>query len=126
MFTILSIVLWYALDFIKKILTRVSGEEKRINDLTYDLIVWGIAISLGMALSFQFRTDAFVIVSQLMRGISKIPIIKPSIMGQIFGGLLLASGSGVVNNLMKAINKEIPEPPKELIYVEPDGTIAKG
>lgn len=105
MFTMLSAVLWYLIDFIKKILTKISGENKIIKDLVYDIILWVIAIVGGLLLAFTFKLDAFVMVSQMMRGITKIPIVDSTVVGSVFGGLLLASGSGTINALFKAIGK---------------------
>jgi hypothetical protein len=39
-----------------------------------------------------------------------MPEIMPTLTGNIFGGLLLASGSGVINGLLKALGKR-QEPP---------------
>lgn len=105
LFTMLSAVLWYLIGVLKNLLTQFSGEKKRIPELVYDITIWVVAIGGGMLLAIQFQLDAFVMASQLMEGVIAVPEVLPSLIGSIFGGLLLASGSGVINGLLKAIGK---------------------
>ena len=111
MFTMFSAILWYLIDIFKGVLTRLKGDGKiTLPDLIYDAIIWVIAIGGGMLLALQFNLDAFVLASQLVDDVIEIPEIVPTLTGNIFGGLLLASGSGVINGLLKALGRKT-EPP---------------
>ena len=111
MFTMFSAILWYLIDIFKELLSKLKGTGKiTLPDLVYDAFVWVIALGGGMLLAMQFNLDAFVLASQLIDGVVEMPEIVPTLTGNIFGGLLLASGSGVINGLMKALGKR-QEPP---------------
>ena len=111
MFTMFSAILWYLIDIFKDVLTRLKGAGKlTLPDLAYDAIIWVIAIGGGMLLALQFNLDAFVMASQLVGDVIEMPEIVPTLTGNIFGGLLLASGSGVINGLLKALGRKT-EPP---------------
>lgn len=115
LFTLFSAILWYLIDIIKEVLKKYhdANPEHKFPDLVYDVIVWVLAIGGGMLLAIQFKLDAFVLVAQLMDNVFPIPEIVPTITGSIFGGLLLASGSGVINKLLKAIGQRDSEAPPE-------------
>lgn len=111
MFTMFSAILWYLIDIFKALLKQLKDTSKlSLPDLAYDAIVWVIALGGGMLLAIQFNLDAFVMASQLMSDVIEIPEIVPSITGNIFGGLLLASGSGMINGLLKALGRKIDPP----------------
>lgn len=111
MFTMFSAILWYLIDIFKELLNKLKGTGKiTLPDLAYDAVVWVIALGGGMLLAMQFNLDAFVLASQLIDGVVEMPDIAPTLTGNIFGGLLLASGSGVINGLLKALGKR-QEPP---------------
>lgn len=112
LFTMFSAILWYLIDIIKEALTKYheTNAEHKFPDLVYDLIIWVIAIGGGLLLAIQFNLDAFVLVSQLMDNVLPIPEVAPTITGSIFGGLLLASGSGMINGLLKALGKRTDTP----------------
>ena len=111
MFTMFSAILWYLIDIFKDVLTRLRSDGKiTLPDLVYDVIIWVIAIGGGMLLALQFNLDAFVMASKLVSDVIEIPEIAPTLTGNIFGGLLLASGSGVINDLLKALGRKT-EPP---------------
>lgn len=110
LFTLFSAVLWYLIDILKRALNHFKeAKHFNIHDVVYDVIVWVAAIGGGMLLALQFKLDAFVLVSQLMDKVFEVPNIDPSVTGYIFGGLVLSSGSGFMNGLLKAIGKR-PEP----------------
>lgn len=104
LFTVFSIVLWYIINWLKKFITKAE-----LPDLWYDLIVLAIALVGGLLLAVQFRLDAFVLASEIL---SLTPPIEHSLTGVVFGGLVLASGSGGFFELLKAL-KGRPEPEQE-------------
>lgn len=93
-FLLFSVVLWYVIDWIK----RFIGEFK-VPELPYKIGLLVVAISGGILLALQFKLDAFVMLAQALNQ----PDIPSTITGQIFGGLILASGSGGVYELLKAV-----------------------
>lgn len=93
-FLLFSVVLWYVIDWIK----RFVGDFK-LPELPYKVGLLVVAIAGGILLSLQFRLDAFVMLAQALNQ----PDIPPSLTGEIFGGLILASGSGGVYELLKAV-----------------------
>lgn len=107
LFLLFSITLWYLIDIIKQGLLKFS-----LPDLVYNGIVWGLAIAGGMLLAFQFKLDAFVLASEIMNSVLPVTPIEPTLTGNIFGGLIIASGSGGVNAFLKAL-KGTKEPPSE-------------
>ena len=115
LFTLFSAILWYLIDIVKEVLGKFrEANDRKLPDLLYDLVIWVLAIGGGMLLAIQFKLDAFVLVSQLMDNVIEIPVIEPTFIGNIFGGLLLASGSGVINKLLKAIGgRDENSPPEE-------------
>lgn len=106
LFTLFSAVLWYLMDNFKRWLTGLK-EAKHFDakDIVYDLVLWVTALVVGMLLALQFKLDAFVLASQIMDGVVEVPTIEPTVIGNVFGGLLLASGSGFMNGLLKALGK---------------------
>lgn len=104
LFLLFSIVLWYAIDWLKKGISAL-----KLPDPWYEASILAIALVVGTLLAFQFNLDAFVLASELM---SITPPIEQSVVGIIFGGIVLASGSGGVFELLKAI-KGRPTPEDE-------------
>ena len=80
-------------------------------DAAYNIVIWIIALGVGILISFQFKLDAFVLASEIMTGFVFFTPIELTITGQVFGGLLLASGSGGVNAFLKALRGLKPEEP---------------
>lgn len=110
LFTLVGAVLWYLIDIFKRGVNSLREAKKfNVADIVYDLVVWVAAVALGMVLAFQFKLDAFVLVSQLMDNVIPVPEVEPTLLGYIFGGLTLASGSGFMNGLLKAIGKKGPD-----------------
>lgn len=106
LFTLFGAVLWYLLDNFKRWLNGLrEAKHFNVNDVVYDLVLWVTAVVVGMLLAIQFKLDAFILASQLMDNVVQLPDIEPSFIGYIFGGLLLASGSGFLNGLLKALGK---------------------
>lgn len=105
-FFLFSIVLWYLIGRVKKFIPRL-----KLSDLLYDVIIIVLALGGGMLLALQFKLDVFVLLAEVMKPGTTI---EPTFTGQVFGGLVLASGSSGVFELLKAINgrtEPIPETP---------------
>lgn len=90
-FIMISLVLWYVIEWVKKV---IDGEmtPRRIAILVLALIG-------GVLLAFQFKLDVFVMAAQFM-GVEGIEL---SLIGQIFAGMVLASGSAGVFELLSAL-----------------------
>lgn len=102
LYTIVSVVMWYVIDWIKSIFVSQEVPEK-----LYQLIMLVLCLGVGIGLALAFKLDAFVLVAALMRQIiADIPVIEPSLVGYIFGGLMLASGSGAIHKISKLFQKE--------------------
>lgn len=98
LFLLFSMTIWFLVDILKQNIKLLN-----LPDTIYNVVVWAVALIVGMLISFQFRLDAFVLAHEVMKGFIPIEIIELSITGQVFGGLLLASGSGGVNAFLKAL-----------------------
>ncbi len=90
-FIVVSLVLWYAIEWVKKV---IDGEmtPRRIAILV-------LALACGVLLAFQFRLDAFVMASQFVG----VDALEPSLLGKVFAGIVLASGSAGIFELLKAL-----------------------
>ena len=98
LFLLFSMTIWFVVDILKQNIKLIN-----LPDTVYNVIVWIVALAVGMLISFQFKLDAFVLASEIMTGFIPFTPIEPTITGYIFGGLLLASGSGGVNAFLKAL-----------------------
>lgn len=100
-YTIVSLVMWYIVDWLKKILL-----DHTIPDKIYKLVLLVVCLVIGMLLSFTFKLDAFVLVASIFTSVvPTTPKIEPSTMGYVFGGLMLASGSAVIHEIGAIIRK---------------------
>lgn len=108
LFLLFSMMIWFVLDLLKSKIRLI-----KMSDEIYDVVIWAIALAIGTFISFQFKLDAFVMASEIMKEFVPLEIIELSITGQIFSGLLLASGSGGVNAFLKALRGLKPEVPPE-------------
>lgn len=104
LFMLFSVTIWYLIDILKQNLSKAG-----MPDAIYNLVIWAIALGAGFLVAFQFKLDAFVMASEIMNGVLEVPKIEPSITGYVFGGLVLASGSGGVNAFLKAIKGDKTE-----------------
>ena len=98
LFLMFSMIIWFLLDFLKPKLALI-----KLPDAIYDVILWACALAVGTFIAFQFKLDAFVLASDIIVGFIPFGPIEPSITGQVFGGLILASGSGGVNAFLKSL-----------------------
>ena len=108
LFLLFSMTIWFLVDILKQNIKLLN-----LPDSVYNIVIWVVALGVGMLISFQFKLDAFVLASEIMTGFVPIAPIELSITGQVFGGLLLASGSGGVNAFLKALRGL--KPPEEPI-----------
>ena len=108
LFLLFSMTIWFLVDILKQNIKLIG-----FPDPVYNIVVWVVALGVGMLISFQFKLDAFVLASEVMKGFIPIEVIDISVTGQVFGGLLLASGSGGVNAFLKALRGL--KPPEEPI-----------
>ena len=101
-FVLFSVVLWYLIDWIKTFVgyTKLPETPRQI-------VLFLVAVAGGVLLALQFKLDVFVMLSQVMNQ----PDVPSTLTGEIFGGLVLASGSGGVYELLKAV-KGREEPPE--------------
>lgn len=93
-FILFSLVLWYLIEWLKKV-----SEGFGLPDWAYRAGVFITALAGGVLLALQFRLDVFIMLAEVMGHTG----IEESLTGQIFGGLVLASGSGGVYELLKAV-----------------------
>lgn len=92
LFIMLSVVLWYVIDWFKKTLDPLPDTPRK-------LLILAAALVGGVALAIQFRLDVFAVAAQVMG----LPEVSVTIIGQIFAGLVLASGAGGAHELIKAL-----------------------
>lgn len=109
LFLLFSMTVWFIIDIIKQNLKLAN-----LPDAAYNIVIWIIALGVGMLISFQFKLDAFVLASEIMAGIIPVESLEPTMTGYVFGGLLLASGSGGVNAFLKSLKGLKPEEPPEV------------
>lgn len=108
LFLLFSMTIWFLLDFIKPKIALI-----KMPDVMYDIVLWVVALAIGVFVAFQFKLDAFVLASDIMISFVPFEPLQPTITGQVFGGLLLASGSGGVNEFLKALSGLKPAQPEE-------------
>lgn len=100
LYSVVSLVMWYVIDWLKELLLELKLKEQ-----IYKFVLLVICLGVGLLLAFTFRVDAFVLVSALMRAVvPDTPVIEPSTVGYIFGGLFFASGSAVVHEISERLN----------------------
>ena len=110
LFLLFSMTIWFLVDILKQNIKLLN-----LPDSVYNIVIWVVALGVGMLISFQFNLDAFALASEIMTGFVPFTPIELTITGQVFGGLLLASGSGGVNAFLKALRGLKPVPPEEPI-----------
>lgn len=108
-FILFSLVLWYLIEWLKKVV-----EGFKLPDWAYRAGLLVTALAGGILLALQFKLDVFVMMSEVMGQGN----IQSTLTGQIFGGLVLASGSGGVYELLKAVKGG------ELVELEPVELVA--
>ena len=99
---LLFMTIWFLVDILKQNIKLLN-----LPDSVYNIVVWVVALGRGDAhiVSIQPLTP-FVLASEIMTGFVPFTPIELTITGQVFGGLLLASGSGGVNAFLKALARD--------------------
>ena len=70
--------------------------------LTMSSMHSAICLEAGLLMDFTVKADALVIVGSLLGAVSPgTPVIEPSIVGYVFGGLFFASGFAVIYEISK-------------------------
>lgn len=92
LFIMLAIVLWYVIDWFKRAIDTLPDKPRK-------LLILAAALAGGVALSLQFKLDAFVVAAQVM-GLSDVEV---TLIGQVFAGLILASEAGGAHKLITAL-----------------------
>ena len=107
-YLVFAILLWWAIDWVKRYLVKFNCPA-----MVQEVIVLVLALGGGVGLSMFYQLDLLTLLGVQENG---------SIVGQIFAGLGIASGSGGVYELLKAI-KGIGA--TELVVVEesPDASV---
>jgi hypothetical protein len=88
-YLIFAVLLWWVIEWIKRYLVRFEVPDK-----VREIIVLILALVGGFGLAFVFDLDLLV-----MLGVQEVA----SDVGRVFGGFGIASGSGGVYELLKAI-----------------------
>lgn len=103
-YLVFAILLWWAIDWVKRYLVKFNCPA-----MVQEVIVLVLALGGGIGLSVFYQLDLLILLGIQENG---------SLVGQIFAGLGIASGSGGVYELLKAIKGigsvetvEIDEPP---------------
>lgn len=92
LFIMLSVVLWYVIDWFKKVLDPLPDTPRQ-------LLILAAALTGGVLLALQFKLDVFAVAAQVM-GLEEV---RTTVVGQVFAGLVLASGAGGAHELIKAL-----------------------
>ncbi len=109
LYTVVSLVMWYVIDWVKRILL-----DYQIPERVYNVILLVLCLAVGLLLAFTFKVDAFVLVSALMSAVVPgVPVIESSLIGYVFGGLFFASGSAVIHEISNRLNEKKVEPKPE-------------
>lgn len=88
-YLIFAVMLWWAIEWIKKCMDKFQ-----INGKAKDIVILILALFGGTGMAIGYNLDLFVLL-----GVQD----APTIVGQIFAGLGIASGSGGVFELLKSI-----------------------
>ncbi len=98
LFLMLSIVLWYVIDWFKRTLEPLPDGPRK-------LVILAASLIGGIALAIQFRLDVFAVAAQVMG----LPEVSATLIGQVFAGLVLASRAGGAHELIKALQGQSAE-----------------
>ncbi|MDI9520589.1 MAG: hypothetical protein QM308_05470 [Bacillota bacterium] len=88
-YLVFAVLLWWAIEWVKRYLVKFSCPK-----MVQEIIVLILALGGGLGLSIYYKFDLLMLL-----GVQE----NNSIVGQVFAGLGIASGSGGVYELLKAI-----------------------
>jgi hypothetical protein len=105
-YLIFAVLLWWAIEWLKKYMEKFNLTER-----VQDIVILALALGGGIGMAIGYNMDLFVLL--------KIQD-APSLFGKIFAGLGIASGSGGVFELLKAIKSIGNTSPDESQAKPPD------
>lgn len=91
LFTLVAMVLWYIVEWIKKVMDGEMDARR--------IIILAFSVAGGVFLAFQYRLDVFVLAAEVM-GIDGLQITTA---GHVLAGIVLASGAAGLFELLKAL-----------------------
>lgn len=88
-YLVFAVLLWWAIEWVKRYMEKFELDEK-----VRELVILALALVGGIGMAIGYNLDLFVLL-----GVQE----SQSLAGQIFAGIGIASGSGGVFELLKAI-----------------------